>query len=597
MKKTLTYILCILATSMCSVAQETIFLPYNISPSNLNSSQTLIYKKIINQGLYSSINFIKTNLETLLVDSNGLSFSLPFVPNRNVVYRPNQVQFTDLDNFNWYGKYIASDTTAEIMSGSMTLLSTNGKLIGHMQLDEHSYELYDLTGGIQVICETDMRNFVISDCASRTVNSNKTYNTTANPCENILTKVLVLYTQDAANVEPDITGKANLAISQINSIWNNSGIANSLSIVAIKPLNFTEHLSNLSSYDVNALASNTTAQALRTQYKAEIVILLTSGPYSDSYGVVHDVGGDFADAYGLVSITSATNGRFTFAHEVSHLFGARHDTDPDAGTAHGYPFLTGCWPFRDNRYTLMCILPPSGESRIDHISNPNVQFLGKNTGDWNKNNSQKVNDLKYHVASFFTDPPIGFYAQMTVQDPTSDCGKTATASISTNCGVAPYTYHWYKSLTGTSWTSLSGSSSNISFFIQSTTGGAATNFVKCVVSDAAGHQSTVYGAGHRASCSSGSGHRMANVNQNNIGLVFQDNKNQSFYLNVSNQVMDDIIVNLYDMMGKKIETIFQGIIPIGNKTIEIKTSHLSTGVYLVRAIGENTDINKKIIIQ
>jgi hypothetical protein len=46
-------------------------------------------------------------------------------------------------------------------------------------------------------------------------------------------KYLVLYTPNAAQLTTDVNGVANLAITQINNIFNNSGINNTVSLAGV----------------------------------------------------------------------------------------------------------------------------------------------------------------------------------------------------------------------------------------------------------------------------------------------------------------------------------------------------------------------------
>jgi hypothetical protein len=590
-------------------AQDAYFLASTLTETQLNSEQTTILTKLKNQNIYKNFHFITTQSLTKCTRQGWLTIDLPFLPAHPLSLKADQVEYSDDQNFIWNGNYFSANDTLNVYTGSLNLLSDRGIIIGHLQLDEYSFEIYDLTGGLIVFCETDMSLFNERECASQTYSTNVFLKTSGtDPCEQIKTKVLVLYTPASANNEPNITGKANLAISQINSIWSKSQINNTLSVVAIKPISFYETGNPVD--DVNILSLNSTAQALRNQYKAEIVVLLTSPSYGDINGIVKAIGGASNDAYCLVSIATATNGRYTFAHEVNHLFGAHHDNDPDPGNAHGHIFKTGDFLpaiFGKNRYTLMAVMPKD-KSRLENVSNPNVSYYNKPTGTSGRNNAEKVNNMVYHVASFYMEQPLPLIAKMSLTSPAS-CDVFGYATATSNCGQAPYTYEWYMSDNGINWY-LYGNTQSITTVtpIPPNNGISNTRFFNVKITDAnnniawSGIKTSYYwckGNLHVGGEDGGQNKKVSSLSFENNKMVAYPNPNNGLITLELALIQDDIInIGLYDLNGILLEILYNGKIDKGFQSVcfSLKNKPL-IGVYLLSISGQFINQQQKLVIQ
>jgi hypothetical protein len=575
----------------------------NISQANLNSAQLVKFNKIRGQNIYSSINFIRVEDIRKIAAYGKLKISLPFLYCNNVRLKMSSSEYNEENNFKWSGKsFIDNDSVCTY--GNLLLIKNNGVYIGHLTSETRSYEIFDLTGGIQVICETNLSLPRISaDCASKINGSSSGNSSATGPCADGKSKVLILYTPAANSAESDMPGRANLCIADINQIWANSNIYNNLTIASIQPFNFTE--SSSITADVNSLASNTTVQSLRNLYQAEIVVLFTNGGYTEAVGVVKAVGGGFADAYAIVEVIHSTTGRHTFAHEVSHLFAARHEkaSDNSSGNGHGYFFKTGTGWFGwggVKRKTLMHTLA-TNESRIEHVSNPSVNFMNVPTGTSQENNAGEVNAFKTQVGSFYPDPiPATFNFQVIK----AGCGNNwwGYAEI---CNGTPYTYNWFASPNGFFWIPVG------SGYVTLVNIPWSNALLKCEVRNASNaliytlQKNTV-----KFGMCGGAAFR-----QNNSGEMIESPKNDillgATLTNIPNPndgnfnvellsmyAESDVKIVLSDVTGKIVKEIYYGNILAGKQNFKVdNNSDISPGIYFIKVNGKKLNLVNKIIIQ
>ncbi len=157
--------------------------------------------------------------------------------------------------------------------------------------------------------------------------------------------VLYLYTSKAQNTGLNPSSVANAINSQLYQIDVGSGIYPTVKFrkagVAALKGGVIEEIPGFIFRDVDALPVKSASKKLRTQYNADIVVVLTDANYTNKggiiYGIAKDVEVSVADAYCIAEIETATMD-FTTAHEIGHLIGGRHGTDATSSTAHAHTF-------------------------------------------------------------------------------------------------------------------------------------------------------------------------------------------------------------------------------------------------------------------
>lgn len=366
--------------------------------------------------------------------------------------------------------------------GTVIVISKAGRVCAHISTPAGVYEIFPAPAGFHCLQKIDPEKAWDVGCAV-TAATNKPdngrmeatepilkaadhSNAKMQPCQGLVyPRVLVLYTPKALTLAGSvavITDQVNLSISQFNSCIYNSGITSAavLVLAGIAPLNNlpeTQFIGN----DLGSLIINPTAQNLRNQYQADVVVLLTDGGYSggDVRGASGTVTLETDKSYSVVELWHAT-ARKTFAHEVGHLYGCRHDNTPGSPSyAQGYNIKT--LGFTSDRTIMVgkSINENQAANRLLHFSNPNIQVGGKATGTNDENNAQRVIESHPLVGAFRPDPanPLNAF----VDGPTwvsSPGGKNYELYYS--CGSAPYTFSWQYSYDGVNYT-LSNTTSDV----------------------------------------------------------------------------------------------------------------------------------------
>ncbi|HEX2478903.1 MAG TPA: zinc-dependent metalloprotease family protein [Geminicoccaceae bacterium] len=197
--------------------------------------------------------------------------------------------------------------------------------------------------------------------------------------------VLVLYTDDAraaAGSTQLIEADINLAILESNQAYEQSEITQRLALVHAEEVSFNETTNwnaMLSALQDPADGTIDGVHGLRDQYGADMVsMIIEDGQFCGLAYLWGDENSDFAPfAFSLVNRGCAT-GYYSFAHELGHNQGLNHDRN-NAGAAiapYAYGYQDPSGDFR----TILAYNCPGGCTRVQHFSNPNVNYNGEPTG-------------------------------------------------------------------------------------------------------------------------------------------------------------------------------------------------------------------------
>jgi peptidyl-Asp metalloendopeptidase len=230
--------------------------------------------------------------------------------------------------------------------------------------------------------------------------------------------VMVVYTaaaRSAAGGASAMTSLINLAVSETNTSYSNSGITQRIRLVHKAEVSYTE-TGNIST-DLGRLRSTTdgymdNVHSLRNTYKADLVSLFVAngGSYCGIAYLMTSVSTSFASSGFSVVDKDCATGYYSFGHELGHNMGARHDryVDNTDGSPynynHGHYYTPGKWR-TVMAYNNGCSAVGVSCTRIAYWSNPDKFYNGVATGVSSTasnaaDNRRTLNNTAYTVANF-----------------------------------------------------------------------------------------------------------------------------------------------------------------------------------------------------
>ena len=204
--------------------------------------------------------------------------------------------------------------------------------------------------------------------------------------------VMVLYTPSARNAASGfaggIQGLLNLAVAESNQAYTQSGIGFQVNLVHMAEVSYSE--SGDMGQDLERITGTSEGylddiHALRNQFYADTVMLIVNDPSGTACGIawmMSTVSPSFANyAFSVVDYSCAT-GYYSFAHELGHNMGARHDWFVDSNVtpftySHGYVNKNAGWR-TIMAYNNQCA--PANCTRIQYFSNAQLTYNGSPLG-------------------------------------------------------------------------------------------------------------------------------------------------------------------------------------------------------------------------
>jgi Secretion system C-terminal sorting domain len=219
--------------------------------------------------------------------------------------------------------------------------------------------------------------------------------------------------------------------------------------------------------DVLALPNDFDLQQLRTAFRADVVVVLSDEAGYGTIAGIAIVGPSEPNAYAIADFDETFGPRWTLAHEIMHMFGARHNSELNGGN-NTLQTCPRAWRFFDDlgqeQRTMLAFLPAEGVGilpRILNFSNPDVEFNGVATGTGNDDNARAISNTACEVADF-EDSPIW---QVSAYVPNNICVETNPSFIVSTInvppaigwpGIPPYSIEWRWNTTGVFPTPSSG---------------------------------------------------------------------------------------------------------------------------------------------
>jgi hypothetical protein len=330
------------------------------------------------------------------------------------------------------------DKTIDNLSGSTTLVGVDigdgpssaiftvkdGIMVGSFSKGNRNYIIRYIGGGIHEVQETDHSRY---EGCEEPLHANPVKmpvkdgvdEQLSSPQANTVITAMVVYTGSARSAAGGTTAIQNLinqAVNESNVGYGNSAVNITLSLVHTAEVTYSESGFNWFTCLDRLVGTSDgfmdNVHSLRNSYAADVVVLIVNN--AQYCGLANAIMANASGAFCLVSRTCAT-GYYSFAHEIGHLQGARHDryVDNTDGSPynynHGRTYPAGGWR-TIMAYNNACSAQGTSCTRINYWSNPSVYYGGVATGisggaGVGADNHLCLNNTATTVANFRTGGP------------------------------------------------------------------------------------------------------------------------------------------------------------------------------------------------
>jgi hypothetical protein len=299
---------------------------------------------------------------------------------------------------------------------SVSLSVRKGNNTGSFSVDKFSYNIRPIGNGMHVIIKRDPSKLkqeeppeamkkLQEEAASKEAPQ---ANNQADGPAIVEVTVMVLYTPAVVarhGAEDIVKGFVEHVVDVSNDTYLKSQIPVSLKLVHSGKVDYVE--SGKVATDVDRLSAESDQHidgihALRDSSKADVVVMMIE--HADAYGMADAIMSNKTTAFAVVD-DEVADWYFTFAHEIGHLFGCRHDLSADPTRT---PYAFGhCLCNQSKGWRTIMSYDCSGTgavTRIGYWSNPVVKYpdaVGDPTGTaTDEDNARVIRERAREVAGF-----------------------------------------------------------------------------------------------------------------------------------------------------------------------------------------------------
>jgi hypothetical protein len=537
---------------------------------------------------------------------NILSESTFLVSLKGVDHPMQSEQFTQKKEGNFTFKASFSETTGELY-----LYVTNGYVYGNIHIDSLAYQIEPISKKYALLLRRDYSGTTCplgeehEDERKSKDTSNNGLGAHSTSSTNPVIDVMVVFSNQAAAATADMEALALGSIQSSNTTFSNSNAGVTFNLVHYQQISYSEN--TYMDYALDDLIDPSdgimdNVHSLRDQFNADVVVLIVDdGLYSISgqnlCGIVDYINVNSADAYAVVA-DNCSIGNYTFAHEIGHLAGARHDNDGTGSPyayGHGFRYLPAYWR------TVMGIRNYTGDptNRIPYWSNPDKYYGGVAMGSSSWRDNARVWDVRAGSMANFRTSASQFNFEISGGD-YFNYGNFGIWSANVSSGASPYNFTWYRS-----YTSSTGPWSTV---------GNGTNYAQTVTHDM---WLKLYGTDSNSNshedilkvnvltCSSPPCPIPKVIGQEPQAIpeVFGIAQNYPNPFNPSTNIRFElpeastVTISVFNLMGQEVANLVNQKMEAGSYTQNFEASNLSSGFYFARieAVGTSGEIFTKSI--
>ncbi|MFN4256696.1 MAG: M12 family metallo-peptidase [Saprospiraceae bacterium] len=590
-----------------------------VSIENLTGEQAVLFERLVANPDVADVQLVSIrNLASVINSEGTVQIEIPGSSCDEVTFQTQFSEYKDSAQFVWQGELKMTDTCG-CTDGSLIVVAEGGKRFGQLALEAESYEIHDLGQGIHALARISQSATAGNDCEqpseSNLLPGEPTDDRTLDHCE---VRILILYNQSAVVHEGSHAAARNRALLAFNqtkiALSNSRVFENELRLVlaGIDSVAYSQTNAN-SEFELASMASDSAMQAMRDALGADIVALLTGDDYVavNANGDTSDIRGRAGSlslndtlAYVLVEIGQATTSKYTFAHEVAHIFGCRHEFAADAtpGIMHGHKFEVGRCSRQQDRYTIMHTVSVS-TPRILHYSNPNVIYAGKRTGTTDReHNADQLRSTACTVADFRDSNN----STLSISIDGSNLGCFCTAgtfeAVITGGTSGTYGLAWSTSTDGVNYGPTLGTQTTFQAEYPCEVGKAL--YIKLTVTDPNQQVFTHWKRIIAVDELDGQACPQPKPAGNTVSIfggtavsVFPNPSTGAFSLTYRLGKASELAVSLHSIDGKFAYPIFRGHLPPGEHSFQPTSQGLPNGTYLVRFQTDRETVVRRLSIQ
>lgn len=348
----------------------------------------------------ASVIVVRLNIEALSAPS--LTFSVP--GELSIVCARTRVDARRPGAYTWAGNDPTTKTSA-------TFVVRDGDVTGSVTGPAGLFKIAPLGGGVHAVTKVDPKRMPPDEPPSfrrkqglpqpSFVPGRREARSPAD-ARAVQIDVLVAYTSAASEAVTNIDDTITLAIDETNQAYSQSGVNITLSLAASLAIDSSYSESGKSFDDILAEFKEMAAvNERRDGSNADIAVLVIEG--GDYCGMADDILATADEAFAVVRRSCAT-GYYSFAHEIGHLQGARHNEQEDSSTK---PFAYGHGYRHDGSATalgwrtIMSYDCPESCTRLQYLSDPDLTHSGGPMGTILTNDNVRVlNETALRVAAF-----------------------------------------------------------------------------------------------------------------------------------------------------------------------------------------------------
>jgi len=566
---------------------------HEIPATALSGQQHSILANIQRQATTVRTGIVGIDVDRLLQDQI-VTFNL--FPLKEFDVAIDHIETRSPHDMTWIG------TTVDV-PGSAIIVIQDDIIVGTIRIDGEVYSIRSLRNGRYAIVQEDQSKYPEEepkgfrdmqrreDYWKSKVDDAKKQNREAAGAAGTLLRVLVAYTQSAENAViasgSTMAAHIQLAINESNQAYTNSQVTPKLRLAYKYKVTYTEagYGTDLERFKGTGDGYMDEVHTYRNEYTADLCLLIFND--ASLCGVAYTIMADASTAFCLVHWSCAT-GYFSFAHELGHLQGARHNPEVDPTNtpfAYGHGYVHCTTPlFR----TIMAYNnAPCDVPRVQYISNPNVTYGGAATGTAATHDNHRVlNETAVTVDGFQPDDLVLSSGSITTAK-TYEAENTITAQTA------------YTVQSGGNVTFKASGSIDLKPGFKASSGSA----FDAKVDASLGLPGRTIVADPNGSPESGlpdlsSKTKLGTPAEFSLKPNYPNPFNPSTIIQYDLPQDGNVVLSVFNTLGQEVMTLVNEFEAAGYKTVEFTPGNLPSGVYFYRLqAGGFTEIKKMLLMK